>query len=803
MANKTVKKNKKMKLPKTVQESIPYTHIFDTDGIIETKPGVFSQAYKLEDVNFKTAPDSEQENMFLRFGELLNTFGPDSRFQISIFNHYADKQTTIKDICLDPQKDNLNPMRQEWNNILMHQMSKGKNNLTQEKYLAITTADDSAEEACKKLDSMSIEIKKSINRITKSKSIETASITERLETLHSIYNQDDEGMFENSYNEEEDRFVFDINQLYKAGLTSKDVVGPSGFEFKHNYFKMGNTYGRALYLEGIPTWLSTDFISDVADIECNMLVSVNYEPIDQADAMKMVRNQMISIDGQVGKMQGKAAEEGYSASIPPELERAQKRARELMEDLIGRDQKLYYVCFTVVVFGNTKEELKTNSDAVVRVGRRHLAPIKTLYFQQEQGLNTALPLATNYLHTKRMYTTDSASVFIPYTSQELHQKSGFYYGINPDTKKMILYSRKLGKNHNGLIFGESGSGKSFAAKCEMLMALLKSDHNQVYVIDPDSEYSKMAKALDGEIIALSPGAKVYINPLDMDIDYAGDGDPVALKSDFVVSMVEIMLGNGQTLSSEAKSMLDRCVKNIYRPYLEHMMVVRKENPKITCDKEASPTLNNLYQELLRQKDLLATQLAKTIEMYTTGSYSTFAFRTNVETNARFVVYDIKGLGTGMKDLGLHICTNDIWNKMIENRVKNYWTWFYIDEFYLLLRSESTAQFLMEVWKRCRKWNGVPTGIMQNTEDLLRSATTRNIFNNSSFVMMLSLPQIDRTNLSTLLQISDAQLDYITNSDKGCGLLYNGKVIIPFANEFPKDSPLYEIMSTTDETALAG
>ncbi len=233
------------------------------------------------------------------------------------------------------------------------------------------------------------------------------------------------------------------------------------------------------------------------------------------------------------------------------------------------------------------------------------------------------------------------------------------------------------------------------------------------------------------------------------------------------------------------------------------MVIRKENPKITCDKEASPTLNNLYQELLRQNDLLATQLAKTIEMYTTGSYSTFAFRTNVETNARFVVYDIKGLGTGMKDLGLHICTNDIWNKMIENRVKNYWTWFYIDEFYLLLRSESTAQFLMEVWKRCRKWNGVPTGIMQNTEDLLRSATTRNIFNNSSFVMMLSLPQIDRTNLSTLLQISDAQLDYITNSDKGCGLLYNGKVIIPFANEFPKDSPLYEIMSTTDETALAG
>ena len=330
----------------------------------------------------------------------------------------------------------------------------------------------------------------------------------------------------------------------------------------------------------------------------------------------------------------------------------------------------------------------------------------------------------------------------------------------------------------------------------MISVLLRSDKNQVYVIDPEGEYSPLAKALNGEVIELSATSNKFINPLDMDIDYGGDGDPISMKSDYIISMVEIMLGGGRTLNPTAKSIVDRCVKNIYRGYLEHIDTLNQKGESITCDKDAMPTLNNLYNELRIQPEEDARIIANILEIYAQGSLATFAHRSNVETDKKFVVYDTNNLGTGMKGLGLHICLNDIWNKMISNRKKGIWTWIYIDEFYLLLQSDSAASFLMQIWKRARKWNGVPTGIMQNTEDLLRSADARNIINNTSFVIMLSLPKLDRLNLSDLLQLPDSQLTYITNSQPGHGIFYTGKTVLPIKNDFPKSSMLYKIMSTS-------
>lgn len=782
-------------LPKTVQESIPYTTVFP-DGMIETRPGNYTRAYSLEDINFKIAPDHEQVAIFRAYGDFLNSFNQNTPFQIVIQNRAADKRASLEDIRFTLQRDGLNKYRQEMNGILLDKLTAGNKSLKQDKYLVVNTKAETLEQAINDLDGVDREVKKGIRKISRDVLIEPMSINERLESIFDIYNQERTSVFYNDFKKDGKTPYFNFDKLGKAGISSKDVIGPSGMEFKSNYFTLGNTYGQALYLEGVPNWLSTEFISDLSDVPCSLLISINHQPIKTEKAMRMIKNQIMSINGQIAENQKKAVRSGYTYDlISPDLMVSQTQTKELMDDVIGRDQKLYYVTFTVCVFAENKQKLDDNVKMIQSVASKHLCPIKTLDFQQEQGLNSSLPLAINELAIKRLYTTESASIFIPYTSLELYQKNGIFYGLNQTSKNLILYDRLTGRNYNGLIFGESGSGKSFAAKNEMMSVILRSEKNQVYVIDPESEYSDLARAFGGEVVNLAPGSKTYINPLDMDLDYDGESDPVSMKLDYIVSMIEIMLGQGRSLDPQAKSIVGRCVNTIYRPYIEHLNSLQRDGINKTIDKEAMPTLNNLYHELMRQDEPEARTIANIIEVYATGSFATFAHRSNVETEASFVVYDIKNLGTGMKDLGLHVCLNDIWNKMIDNRKKDIWTWIYIDEFYLLLQSDSAARFLMQVWKRARKWRGVPTGIMQNTEDLLRSSDSRNIINNTSFIMMMSLPKLDRTNLGDLLQIPDSQLAYITNCEPGHGLIYNGKTILPFNNEFPQDTVLYEMMDT--------
>lgn len=784
---------------KTIQESIPYLHIFD-NGMIETSPGVFTKSYKLQDVNFKIAPDQEQIEIFNTFGQFLNSFPNTMKFQIIIQNHNTDRYATVRTVKFNSQKDGLNKYRSEMNTILLDKIAESKNNLAQDKCLVVSLEDDSAEHAAQVFEGVDVDVDKGLRKILRDAGTEPQTIEARLESLFDIYNQDGESVFNNS-KDANGKAYFDLNKVYAAGMSSKDVIGPSALAFKPRNFMIGNTYGRAMYLEGVPTWLSTDFLSDLSNISCALTISIQYEPMDTTKAVKMIRDQLVNINAQIAGQQKQAARNGYTIDIlPPEIARAKTQTTNLMEDIVGRDQKLYFLTFVVVTYAESADQLEENTRMITTVANKYLCPIKTLLFQQELGLNASLPLCVNALQVKRLYTTESACVFMPYTSQELFQKDGIYYGLNQTSNNLIVYSRMSGRNYNGLIFGESGAGKSFTAKCEMLSVLLRSDKNCVYVIDPEGEYKPLAEALKGEIIELSATSKTFINPLDMDIDYGGDGDPISMKSDYIISMLEIMLGGGRTLNPTSKSIIDRCVKSIYRGYLDHIDEMNRNGIELTCDKDATPTLNNLYQELLRQPEEEAQTIANILEIYAQGSLATFAHRTNVETNDRFVVYDTNNLGTGMKSLGLHICLNDIWNKMIDNKKKGYWTWIYIDEFYLLLQSDSAASFLMQIWKRARKWNGVPTGIMQNTEDLLRSADSRNIINNTSFVTMLSLPKLDRLNLSDLLQIPESQLTYITNSQPGHGLIYNSKTILPFKNDFPKNTALYALMNTSGKTS---
>ena len=794
---KKPKKKEHRVLGKSIQDSIPYTMVF-RDGTIETEPGTYTRAFVLEDINFKIASLQEQTDIFHAYESLLNSFPTGVKFQIVILNRAADRTDTMKDIRFVFQQDGLNKYRQEMNNMLLDKTLAGRKNLRQDKYLIVSVTDKNIGAAMKALDNTQREVEKSIRRISKDAVAIQMNARDRLHSLFDIYNTDGKNVFYNKYDEDK-KPVFDFESIKKAGLTTKDVIGPSGMDFQANYFKMGDTYGKALFLSGVPSSLSTDFMADIADISCEMMTSMTYMPIETSKGIKMIKRHLQGVNAQIAANQKRAVSEGYTYDlISPDLAQSQKQTLDLLDDVQENDQKLFNITFTICVFGNTKSELEGNVNLVERVAEKYLCPIRTLTFQQEQGFNTALPLCLNQLEVKRLYTTQSAAVFLPYTSMELYQKEGLFYGVNKMSNNLILYSRLLhghGNNHNGLIFGASGAGKSFAAKMEMLSVLLRNSNNRVYVIDPDEDYVKLARAMNGQVIDLAPGSQTYVNPLDMDIDYDGESDPVGMKVDYIISMIEIMLGKGRSVDPQAKSVITRCVKAIYVPYLDHIEKLKKMGSDITCDKDAMPTLSNLYNELLRQPEPEAFTVASVLEMYATGSFGTFAHRSNVKTNAEFVVYNIKNLGTGMKDLGLHVCLNDIWNQMIDNRKKDLWTWIYIDEFYLLLRSESAASFLMMVWKRARKWHGVPTGIMQNTEDLLRSADSREIINNTDFIMMMNLPKMDRSNLKELLQLSSSQLEYITNQPPGHGLIYTGKTVIPFRSEFPEGTQLYKLMDT--------
>lgn len=782
-------------LPQNVRDSIPFRGI-TSNGIIETYYGTFTKSYKLRDVNFQIAPPNEQATIYSYFMELLNSFAETTKWQFNIFNHKIAKRETIENIRILPQRDGLNRYRQEMNKILLDNLTEGNNSITQEKFLTVAIEDENIEHASATLRRIDSEVSSRIKKITKQETPPLKTV-DRMKLLYEIYNQDADYRFSTGIFNGKDEFSW--QQIEKQGLSIKDAIGPSGINYgPKNYFQFGDTYGRVFYLDRVPKYLKTTFLSDIADIQSNMLISITSETTNQDKAVKLVKGRIAEIEGQISDTTKKNMDNGYyGAGVNPELDAAKENARDLMKDITSRNQSIFFLSVCVCIFASTKDELEETSKQLTSIAGRHLAPLKPLLGDQEFGVNTCLPLCRNDLMVDIMYTTESAAVFIPYNSQEINQKNAIFYGLNQTTKSMIICDRLTGSNYNGLIFGASGSGKSFAAKCEMVSVLLNHPDAQVFVIDPQGEYYPLANALHGSRVVISPGSNIYINPLDLELssDEEMETDPITMKADFVLSMLEIMMGKNRQIDPACRSIIDRCIRKIYRPYIEAMS---KRTDGLTCDPSISPTLSDLYQELRMQENSFSDQLADVLELYAIGSFNTFAHRTNVKTNSRFVVYDTKSLGNGMKELGLHICINDIWNRMITNSRDHIYTWFYIDEFHILLQSQATTVFLKQVFKMARKWLGVPTGIMQNTEDLLRDADSRAIVNNTSFVLMMKEPLMDRQNLAELFGLSESQLEYITNSDPGSGLIYNGKVTLPFIYEFPKNTDLYALITTSHD-----
>lgn len=792
---KLKKKTKKLRIPKTVQDSIPYACVYPDSGIIETADGVFTKSYLLCDVNYQIANQAEQENMFLRYADLLNSFGVGTRFQIIINQQARDLAEFEAETMLDMKGDGLDDLRQDQNKLIRSKIRAGKNELTQSKHLTVAVPSQSYEEAQTAFLRMDTDIVKNVKQIGGARA-EAMSSARRLELLHDIYNPDAVGLFGNNFTIDDDgnpvfcqeRFRFDLMQ--DMGLTTKDMIAPESFSFRSDHGMVGPMYFRALFLKTFPTSLKDVLLKDITDIQCKMVVSLNFETIDPVKALESVRSNMVNINASISKFQQKASAGGYSVDvISPELKDAAQDASSLRDDLTKNNQKMFHMTFVLVHFAKDKETLDSDTKMIQGVCRRHLMDLRTLSWQQENGLTSCLPLCRNTLEIKRSVITESAAVFMPFVNQEINERGGIYYGLNAVSHNLILLNRRNQKNSNGMFLGAPGSGKSMLAKQEMESVILGSP-DQVIVIDPDGEYKPMADLLNGEVIRIAPGGNVHLNPFDIDMDLDAEDDPITIKTNLICSICDAIMGGRYGLTAGQLSIIDRCIGRIYRPYLDSY------DPKTgKYDADKTPTLRDFYHCMREQDGYEAMQLADALEIYCIGSQDLFAYRTNVDVANRYMVFDIKDIGSSLKVLGELIVLNLVWNHIVSGRRKGRIVWFYVDEMHMLFKNQQSAEFLRDTYKRARKYGGIPTGITQNVSDLLDNEIARTMILNCEFITMLNQSAMDRAQLGELLNISPTQLDYITNADSGTGLIYNGKNIVPFINELPKDTRSYEAMTT--------
>lgn len=768
------KTSRKNMFPKTAQKSVPILNAFD-DGLIESKKGEYSKSFEFLDINYHAVREDDQIDIFAKYCEFLNFFNSTINLQITINNKSINHDEFEKKVILENKNDNLQQYRDEYNNMLKKQVKSGKNDIEKEKYITISIKANDVTEARNIFSRLENEITGLFRSMGSYAKIQP--INKRLEVLHDIYRSDNVGNF--SYNP----------KILKNGSTINDEIAPDSFEFKREHMLIGNKYARVVFLRSLPSFLNDQFFTELTDFSFNMMTTINIRAIEPENALKMIKRQITGMESNKIEYQRKSVKNGYlDAFIPHDLKNNLKEAEELLEDVMNKNQRLFLTNVAILLMNDDKQKLDEQTEIIKSTARKYLCQIGTLNYQQEEGLNSVLPLGQNNLYVDRCLTTEATAVFIPFTSQEITQPGGMYYGLNAISKNLIIFNRKTLKNQNGFILGTPGSGKSFAAKREMINAIL-SVGDDVLIIDPEREYTGLVKNFGGEVLKISSDSKEHINPMDMDVDYSED--PLSLKSDFLLSLFETVIGGKEGLDAKEKSILDRCIRLTYQEYMQ------------SFSEELTPTLKDFYDVLKKQKEPEAEGLATALELYTVGNLAVFSNKTNININNRIVCFDIKDLGKQLKPMGMLITLDAIWNRIAENRKKGKHTWVYIDEMYLLFANEYSANFFYELYKRSRKYGGVVTGITQNVEDLLKSETARSMLANSDFVMMLNQASTDRAELEKMFNISPAQLQYITNSDPGQGLLFTGGSIMPFIDDFPKDTKLYKMMTTKlGETGVA-
>ena len=765
-ANRTDKKEK------SAQDSIPYERMWP-DGICRVADGHYTKTIQFQDINYQLSQNEDKTAIFEGWCDFLNYFDSSIKFELSFLNLAASKETFARAISIPLQGDDFDSIRVEYMTMLQNQLAKGNNGLIKTKYLTFGIDADSIKSAKPRLERIETDILNNFKRL--GVAAETLDGKARLAQLHGIFHMD-----------EQLPFRFEWNWLPYSGLSTKDFIAPSSFEFRTGkQFRMGKKYGAVSFVQILAPELNDRMLAEFLDMESNLIVSLHIQSVDQIKAIKTVKRKITDLDKSKIEEQKKAVRAGYDMDIiPSDLATYGAEAKKLLQDLQSRNERMFLVTFLVLNTADNPRQLDNNVFQASSIAQKYNCQLTRLDFQQEEGLMSCLPLGLNQIEIQRGLTTSSTAIFVPFTTQELFQngKEALYYGINALSSNLIMVDRKLLKNPNGLILGTPGSGKSFSAKREIANCfLLTSD--EIEILDPEAEYAPLVERLHGQVIKISPTSTNYINPMDLNLDYSDDESPLSLKSDFILSLCELIVGGKEGLQPVQKTIIDRCVRLVYQDYLNDP---RPEN---------MPILEDLYNLLRAQDEKEAQYIATALEIYVTGSLNVFNHRTNVDINNRIVCYDIKELGKQLKKIGMLVVQDQVWNRVTINRAAHKSTRYYIDEMHLLLKEEQTAAYTVEIWKRFRKWGGIPTGITQNVKDLLSSREVENIFENSDFVYMLNQAGGDRQILAKQLGISPHQLSYVTHSSEGEGLLFYGSTILPFVDHFPKNTELYRIMTT--------
>lgn len=879
------------------------------DGICRVTGAFYTKTIQFQDINYQLSQNEDKTAIFEAWSDFLNYFDSSIHFQLSFLNLAAAGDSFAGRITIPLKGDALDDSRVEYTEMLQNQLAKGNNGIIKTKYLTFGIEADSLRAAKPRLERIETDILNNFKRL--GVSVEPLNGMERLRLLHGIFRMD-----------EPEPFAFSWDWLAPSGLSTKDFIAPSSFEFKNGkMFRMGKKLGAVSFLQILAPELNDRILADFLDMESSLIVTMHIQSIDQVNAIKTVKRKITDLDRAKIEEQKKAVRSGYDMDIiPSDLATYGGEAKKLLQDLQSRNERMFLVTVLVLNTADTQRQLDNNVFQASSIAQKHNCQLIRLDFQQEEGLMSSLPLGRSQIEIQRGLTTSSVAIFVPFTTQELFQTGpeALYYGLNALSNNLIMVDRKLLKNPNGLILGTPGcfaggtrvlladgtaasfaelvaggveetavkawdeetgqivdakagdiriekyvdelkvieledgtalrctgthlildaggvyvqaddiregqrlsgghvavrvaflklpekipvydmsvphrfnfllenglivhnSGKSFSAKREISNVVLVTD-DDLLICDPEDEYSPLVARLGGQVVKISPTSTQYVNPMDINLNYSDDDNPLALKADFILSLCDIVVGNKDGLQPVEKTVIDRAVRNVYRPYLA--------NP----DPTKMPILQDLYDELLKQPEAEAKRIAAALELYVTGSLNVFNHRTNVQLENRLVCFNIKELGKQLKQLGMLVIQDQVWNRVTVNRAQGRTTRYYCDEFHLLLKGE-LASWSVEIWKRFRKWGGIPTGITQNIKDLLASREVENIFENSDFIYMLNQASGDRQILAKQLNISPHQLSYVTHSGEGEGLLFYGNVILPFIDRFPKDSDLYRVMTT--------
>lgn len=759
-------------VPRTAQQSIPFDRMFQ-DGICRVGSDYYTKTIQFQDINYQLALQEDKTEIFEEWCAFLNFFDSSVHFELSFMNMATDAEAFGKSIAIPHRKDDFNSVRDEYSTMLFHQMEAGNNGLTKTKFLTFGIHADSMKSAKPRMIHIETDILNNFKRL--GVIAKTLNGKERLELMHRQFHMGDD-----------DKFNFDWKYLVGSGLSVKDFIAPSGFAFPNGRrFQMGSLYGCMSFLSIDASDISDRMLADFLGMESSQIVTMHIQSVDQNEAIKTIKHTITELDRSKIEEQKKAVRAGYDMDIiPSDLATFGKDAKALLKELQSQNERMFLLTFLIMNTGRTEQELENNVFQASSIAQKHNCNLVRLDFQQEQGLMSSLPLANNLIEIQRGMTTSSTAIFVPFTTQELFQagQESLYYGLNALSNNLIMVDRKKLKNPNGLILGTPGSGKSFAAKREIANAFLVTD-DDVIISDPEAEYSPLVERFGGQVIKISPTSTQYINPMDINMNYSDDDNPIALKADFILSLCELIVGGKEGLQPVEKTVIDRCIHQIYQRYFENPVP------------EKMPLLEDLYNELLKQDEAEAKHVATALEIYVSGSLNVFNHRTNVDITNRLVCYDIKDLGKQLKKIGMLVVQDQVWGRVTENRSQGKSTRYYMDEMHLLLREDQTAAYTVEIWKRFRKWGGIPTGITQNVKDMLASKEVENIFENSDFIYMLNQAVGDRSILAKQLNISPHQLSYVTHSGAGEGLIFYGNVILPFVDRFPTDIELYKIMTT--------